>query len=254
MNINFKYSRKRILTLKFLLLFSVICKSQITIKNISLVDTEKRIIYIGVFNKIAISGLNKNDKIIFKQSNCKIEKSKENENEFSIIANRCGKDTLQVLNKDKIIYQVVYEIQNIADPICFFPNAIHNVASRIELISKPYLLCTIPNNFLKVDFEIKSFKVSRINKVDTMELYQPSEIFFCQDTTDVYDSKTGETKTIITTKEGDCKKNLGNQLTQYQIEKIQELDFEDKLLISDIRVKMPSGGSAKFDDLVIRIK
>ncbi|MBK6818858.1 MAG: hypothetical protein IPG85_04300 [Bacteroidetes bacterium] len=254
MNFNFKYSRRMILTLQFLLLFSMISKSQITIKNTSLVDSDKRIIYIGVFNKIEISGLNKNDKIIFKQSICKIEKSNVKENEFLIFANRCGKDTLQVLNNDKIIYQQVYIIQNIEDPICLFPNALDNVASRIELISRPYLICTIPNNFLKVNFEITSFKVSSIHKEDTMELYQPSEIFFCQDTTDVYDSKTGETKTIITTKECNFKKNFGNQLTQYQIDKIHELDFEDKLLISEIRVRMPDGGSAKFDGLVIKIK
>ncbi len=253
MRLNFTNSKKTSLTLKFLLLFTIIGRSQIIIKNTSLVDTDKRIIYVGVFNKIEIYGLKNNDKIIFKQSNCNIEKSNLKVNEYLINVNRSGKDTLQVLNNDKIIYQAEYEIQYIADPKCHFPNVANNIASRKELISKPYMICTIPNNLLKVNFEIISFKVSSIHKIDTTELYQP-EVFYCSDTIEVHDSITGETKLIITKKEGNCKRNFGNQLTEYQIEKIIELIPNDKLLISDILVKMPGGRNAKFDDLTIMIK
>lgn len=256
MTINIKYIEKPILkiVLLFLLISPIVCKAQINISNISLTNPNKRILYKGIDNKIVLKGTNLNDKVILKMSNCNIRNSGNNKNEYTVNPWRRGLDTLIIFKDNKVIHIEEYKIENVGNPKCYFKYVNNKKANKEDILRNPYLLCKIRNNYLKLNFEseVVSFKISSIHLRDTIKLYQPA-ITFCADTTILTDSITGNLETIITMKECELEWNENNKLTEYQLKKISELNKNDRLFISDIRIK-GHGSIRKYEDMLITLE
>ena len=152
-----------------LLLLPFLGKSQITIKNKSLITSYNNVLYIGIENKIEIFGLTTNQKILFKHSNCEIKKSTYKDNEYIITVKRALKDTLQIIENAKLIFQTNFEILKLERPVCYFEKCSNTNCDNEKIVSNPHLICKIPNCLLNIIINITSFKIAKIVKNDTIE-------------------------------------------------------------------------------------
>lgn len=254
MNKKLKNGNLIFLLVRLVILFinPIVCYSQIVISNVKLIDSTKRILYVGIDNEIVINGIDSTYEIAFKKSLCTLNKSNQTENRFYVRASKRGRDTLQIKRKNKKIFETEYLIEYIQEPICHFPNVQKGKATKRDIISKPFLYCYIPNNFLKIKFIISSFKVCTIHLNDTLALYD-NEKFYRPDTIEVTDPITSEIKLIIKMKKSTNKINYGNKLTDFQIKSLEEINIGDKLFISDIEVLCPDGMNRRMKDILIEI-
>lgn len=143
----------------FLILSKLSTFGQIQMYNSSLRDSTKKLLYIGVDNKINLSGIKdrKNIKLISTSGKCTMDKLVENI--FNIQPTTEVGDTLRVLVDDSIALMEIYEIKRVGDPIAILANTQDIYLTKDQIKSFPFLSVVIPECYHKIDFRIISYDV-----------------------------------------------------------------------------------------------
>jgi hypothetical protein len=204
-------------------LISATVNGQVNIYNVSLTDTTKNIFYIGVENKIIITGKEYNDvtnAVHISGGGASIYK--ESVNNY-IVRVTSVTDECKILvtgKKGKMIVEKIFTVKLITDPVLQFGSFRNNeTASVNEILNNPFLNVVIPDCYYQYNIQIVSFEIG----------------------VSVKDSVILESTT-------------GNKLSDKQKELISSSDDNNMITVENIRVLRPDGSKAKLPSLVIYIR
>jgi hypothetical protein len=238
---------KRQLIAFFLIFIIFELDAQIYVINSSLVDSTKKILYIGKYNKMKIN-LNLKDKNYELKFNNQILGNLE-ENSFYINPNQIGIDTLFVFFKKKCIHKEIFKVDELGYEKCILGNNLSNYLTVDEILTYPMLKLYFPNSFYKSCSNVYSFYVYKnVRNVETA-LYSP----YPQNVKDSVYSNVSN-KFVMKNTIAIVSINRGEYLTNYQIEEIKKLKKGDELIFKDIIVGCPNCIFRKFSDITIKIK
>ncbi len=151
------HSLRKLLILVALLPLNL--SAQIDLINVSLTDSSKSVIYIGVDNTIEVRGIPSDPNIKITASELRIEKSKWNENQYYCYASERGKDEIKIYRNDTLIFTKLFTIDRINDPIVYFGDLTDTIATVKEVLRNPLLHVEIPNCYYDHGFRIFEFEV-----------------------------------------------------------------------------------------------
>ena len=199
------------------LLFSYAAKAQPDILNISLTDSTKNILFVGVDNRLLLKNISLTQGSLSIRNGVLVTKLAK---EFVARVNSDStKAVITFTKKNKVVFSKEFEIASIPDPVARLGYIPDSIASIGQILANPYLTSGC-NCYLNYPVYIISFKLS-INKVQGDEY--------------------GGFAT-------------GNKLTGEQIKQIRECSSGDKLVFTDIRALGPDSRTRKLPDFTITIK
>ena len=222
------YFMKKILFLLFLLIGNVSIAQKINTAQISLSDTTKKILYIGISNWIHINNLPLGVEI--KMTKATLESHPMERRGFiSCRVKETGNATLQIFSEKKLIFTQSYSIKRIAIPNLRLGNYKTGTANIEKIVANPTLNLTFePNNFIKNDLiRIAEYKITLLN---------------------------GKKKNPIITKTVTGKNLVGTKLDDEIITQIKNLLTGDIIIIDSIKVMGEDGIQTTANKLKLTIK
>lgn len=225
---------------------------QVQVRSLSLIDENEKRLYIGVSNKLLIKGLTRKSKLKFKKS--KYEKVSESVQgiEFLVYPVGFGMDTLEIEENDNVIFRSVYLLEYIGTPFCKFNKQVNDLILKRDLLNEPILKCEIPNCYLKFNFQVLSFRLSRVNDTDTVGLYENSESDII-DTVKIINKEIKEVSEVIRLKKGVKNANPDSNLTQFQLAVIEKMSSGSRLFFSEVYVMFPDGIKRRMNDFSVKL-
>jgi hypothetical protein len=207
----------------FLLIVSSSIRSQIIISNLSLADTTKNIFYLGVENKIHITGKDYdpvNGKLAVSGGACILKKIEKGS--YVLL---CGAETDDCMmwysEKGQLVFKQKFICRTINSEVTVKYGGIKDsIASVNQLLANPFLYIDLPGSYYKHNYYITSFNA----------------IFISQDLDSL---KTN---------------SLGSLLTNEQKEIIKKLKPRDKIFFDEIYGLSPDGRRRKLKSFTITIR
>lgn len=147
---------------KFLILVALLplnLSAQIDLINLSLTDSSKSVVYIGVDNRMEIKGIPSDPNIKITASELRIEKSKWDENQYYCYASKRGKDEIKIYRNDTLLFTKLFTIDRINDPAVYFGDLTDTIATVKEVLQNPFLHVEIPYCYYDHGFRIIEFEV-----------------------------------------------------------------------------------------------
>ena len=195
----------------------VFANSQIKVFNISLIDSTRPILYIGVDNAIRFAGINES------KFSKKIEKGMLTYLGYNQIIARVSQpgDTaiIKLLDKDRIIFERKFKIAEVPSLVATVGHLNDSIATISRLLMNPFLtvecLC-----YLKNDFRVISFEMTVHSAVESDFLLLSST----------------------------------ERFTDEQIKTIKDCKSGDKLYFDNIRAISPDSRTRKLPSFTITIK
>ena len=203
------------------LLFTFCIKAQLSISNLSLTDTSQNIFYIGVDNRIRISG----------ERYSPLNQSLSITGGGATIAGLMGNYIIRVQNETdncqiwikenaKTVFKQSFFVRKVGDVVVRYGGLKDSTATVNQLLANPFLYIDIPGSYYKHNYLITSF----------------SAIFIFRD----LDSM----QTLAS----------GNLLTTEQIELIKKLIAGNKILFDQIYAVSPDGQRRKLKPFTLTIQ
>ena len=222
---------------------------QLNLKNIS--SSDQRIFYLDLPNSIEIVGYSKTSRIKLSSTNSEIIRYYGTQ-EYRLTPYKLGIDTVTVEINGTIELTKIFEVKEINAFYCRIGENRTNHLKPIEIVKKPFLNLSSPKTLYKPKFEIDSYRLKVEDSNSSYLLYEPIP-FGTKDTT--YREKIdGTMEMIIYERTEDFLRNWGNELSLYQIQRIQNLRPNSKLIFTDIKVKCENSKGKKVEDLIIFIE
>jgi hypothetical protein len=206
-----------------LVVLAVSVHAQPVLKNLSLADPDKDILYIGVENQLAIEGVaDKNDlEVVVKERT--FEKFRDR---FSVTVHTPGSVDVQVYRKAKggrqLLFSKTYKAELLGYLEARLLGAKDSVLSTGYIITNPQVEVFIPNSQFKVVFHVASFALEITNGNGEMVLAQTHA--------------------------------SGNRLSEVMLTQVKDLKSGDKLLFSDIRGNTPDGRTIQLRPFTVYVK
>lgn len=144
--------------LSCLLFVPIIMVGQVEITNASLSKPNLKLLYIGIDNKIEISGLKTmvNLNLIASQGSAKGNEA----GVFYVKASSITPDTLKLYQNNKLILTEIYEVRKIGEIVPRFGNLKDTIASVRQILRNTTLYAVIPECYIIPLFQIRSFNVT----------------------------------------------------------------------------------------------
>ena len=202
-----------------LLIVPFTANAQINIYNISLTDSTKQVLYVGIDNKIKITGDNieKFAKSIVGGGGILTRLESDL---FLVRANKSG-DTaiIKLSSKNKIIAQKKFKVESVPDIVAAIGYMNDSIASIQRILSNPYMTAGC-QCYLKLNVAILGFNMA-VKSIDKEEITLSSEM---------------------------------NRFSEEQIKTIKECRPGDKLHFQKIRATGPDGRARYLKPFSITIK
>jgi hypothetical protein len=212
--------------MKFSFSILLVCLSQFLygqarLVNLSLSDSSRKILYIGVENHLKLYGTKDQTHIIINIYGGGILTIKGN-NEYIVKASATGINSIRVLQDGKQILKQEFTVETLA-PIEVSVGFIKDsVATVDEILKNPLLRIGFPNNFYRHQYSVVSFVASLA---------------------------------FAANKELDVEfENIGSQFSGELIEQIKKLREGDYVTIHNIRVTCPGCRTRKLVPIIILVK
>jgi len=195
--------------------------SQPEIKNISLTVPDSSILYIGIENKIEVTGIK--DKPYLRLKSGKGEIIRHNLNPFLFLLTVTGKDSdvVELYENNNLVFTKTFSVRKLADPVPVFGTLADSVATVDEIILNPVINVLLPGCYYKHSYRVIYFKATVLSSKGRV---------------DVFD------------KEG------GNRLTKDQLKSIKQLKKGNKILLTEITATCFDCANRRLRDLTITIK
>ncbi len=191
----------------FISLIFIFCSltaiSQVSIKATSLTNTDAGLLYVGVNNVLKVEGVDNLPVQLISRKNAVKAIS---DNGFILQASNLGVDTISVLKNGKEVFNKVFEVSLISDPVARIGNLKSDAAVVSEILSDPSLNIFLPNCNYFNPFTVSGFSGTFI-------------------------TQNGKTVTAF--------KSETNKFLNDQVNMIKELKPGDKIYIHKIVVKGP---------------
>lgn len=152
-------------SLKLFLIFifvSSIASAQVKIQNVSLFNPTLNILYVGIDNKLKITGLKDVSRTMITVNNKSFYPSKSNI--FLLGMSTKGKSVLRAYDRNKIIFKKEFLIDIIPEPKISLAGFSNTSLSIPQILKYNYLKSELPNCKLKINFPIVSFNMIIISK------------------------------------------------------------------------------------------
>jgi GldM C-terminal domain len=212
----------KIIVATLALFISPIIKAQVSVTNLSLTDTTQNILYIGVDNKISITGKG----FVDHESSISISGGggmiiKVGANKFLITANAVTDSCfVRISNKKrKEIFEKVYKVRVIYMPEATLNGHSFDSVSKQEILLFPSLHVIISKCYLRHNYSITSFQTSFIANGDSIKIL-----------------------------------SQGNRFSKDQLAQVKELNTGDEIYFSELRCTSPDSRITKLPPFWIRIK
>ncbi len=135
--------------------------SQVSIKATKLTNIDANFLYIGVDNVLKVEGFaNLPVQLISKKSSVK----QISDNEFIVHVSSLGMDTITVLKSGKEIFNKVFEVSRITDPVARIGKSKSNGATVAEILIDPTLNVFLPNCYIFSPFTVSNFSGTFISQ------------------------------------------------------------------------------------------
>ncbi len=159
-------------------LFSVSgLKGQIRCWQPMLLDSNSKILYIGIFNRVSFSGLPKESTMTL--TNGEIY---QNGNSYNFIVSSVEDAVLEISQSGKVIFTQTFKPIILGDPKARIGKIDKQVASVEEVLASPFLTANIDNCLLKRWYTVMSFKANMFSKVQSGNInFQNNGYFFSDD-------------------------------------------------------------------------
>jgi hypothetical protein len=159
----------------FLFLASV-CKGQINIINQSLTDSTLNILYIGVDNRIKVTGYNDSYNLTITGGGGSLYKTGKNEYivHSSTPTMLCE---LVILKGTKHIFRKSYEVRTISTPIATTCGLKDTTVKAGDLLVNPFVSVFTPGCYLRLNYRIISFHATFIQDTDSTITISKSNMF-----------------------------------------------------------------------------
>ncbi|UPT68431.1 MAG: hypothetical protein M0D57_07295 [Sphingobacteriales bacterium JAD_PAG50586_3] len=152
-----------------LLVLSLQIHAQISITNQSLTKPDVAHLYLGVTNKIVVSGV-ASQYTLTSSAGSTINKDTANQFLVSIKFNNAY-DTLKIVAKGKVLYQKVFLLKRIYNVIATIGNIKTQQASKAEILLQPFLILSFNDALYKMPMRITGFTfMSKSGNTTTPEL------------------------------------------------------------------------------------
>jgi hypothetical protein len=190
---------------------------QVKIENYSLQKSDTNILYIGIENKIHISGLNSfsNTKILLNGRYYSADKS----GIFYVHSSSIGTSLIQVLLNSKVIASKTFHSKRINEPIVLLGNFRDTSLSKSEIKNYNILRVLIPDCLLDVKLPVINYQIMLISKNRDLNI---------------------------------SNKIIGSKIPAPLITLIEKLEKGDKIIFDDIRVGGPD--DTRVDSFFIIVK
>jgi hypothetical protein len=268
-----KYLMKILLHIVFL--FPAPIFAQVELHNVSLIDSNLKILYFYVNNRIQIVGLNNYSNIKLVSANGKEYSYDAKLNCFFVNDCKKGHDTLTLFQNDIPISTSVFECKKIPSPIAGIGNSISTSLTVDEILNDPTLNAILPDCYLKPYYTIVSYQVSfwrhRSGKVirdldksdfkvkliykKVNDSIEEISIKHFRDT--VYYAENKEPYGIEKMKifKGSFEDiNFSSPLKNYQVHIIKQLKTGDQIIFENIKCTCPNCVTLNLGTLFITIK
>ncbi len=228
--------------------------SQIKIRNISLSNPDKKIFYNRLTNLLDIKGFDstKNIRLISLNGNfeTKIENGKK---KYEFSPNNICIDTIFIYLDNIFHSKQVYEIREIEEQKIRLGNIKSNYSTVDDILKNNKLTIISDSTFLKNTYDIFSFVLFKIHKLDTIPIYRP---FKKGDSSYIHvvdiQSKNSYDQKFELKKPEEI--NWGNKLDEYQLKEIKKMKKGDKLLFTMIKGGCSNCYFKRFPDFQLQIK
>jgi hypothetical protein len=145
------------------LTLSITSYSQIRFQNLALTNPDTNYLYIGVDNKIQLTGLKRN-------SSTRVEMydmfySADKDGLFHVKAVSRGTGDIHIYQNSKIVASKTYHIDRIPEPMTSFGALRDTSVSKSEILNYDQLRATMPNCFWKNKFTVVRFNIQIVSKL-----------------------------------------------------------------------------------------
>jgi hypothetical protein len=204
-----------------LLLLTVISKAQTVpdVCNLSLTDSSLRILYIGVENRLQLSGVKKPEEITMTISGAGANIHQVQPVQFIVWASATGQSTLSVFRSGKLLRKIVFDVRVIDIPLAGLNSKRNTTLRKSQLYAAPWLNLYFEHAKLRLNQEVVSFSMKSELNGDTV----------------IIESKS-------------------NQLNQQQINIIRQLNSGSIIFFEDIRVSGADSRTTKAEPFWIKIE
>jgi GldM C-terminal domain len=148
------------------LIFSSVSHGQVNIINQSLTDSSLNFLYIGVDNRIRVTGLTDNYRIAISGGGGSIIKTEKNQYVVHVnsVTDLCE---LTLLKGTKSIFRKPYKVRTISTPITTV-GGLKDTAIRVSLIlTNPFISIVAPGCYFRLNYRVTSFEATFIQDADS---------------------------------------------------------------------------------------
>jgi hypothetical protein len=162
---------RRSILINVFILSSLIAYEQIKFNNISSLDKDDAVLYIGVENYIEISGINaRAGKTAFNVTHSEISKVEGNRYFLRVFSQK--PDTLKFYQNGHLSLKEVFSVNVIPYPVARLANSNDTILSVAQIKINPFLSVVIPGCNHKHDFQIMSFNATTISATGDSILFE----------------------------------------------------------------------------------
>jgi hypothetical protein len=215
--------------------------SQVEVLNLSLTDSTKKVIYIGIDNEIEIKGFKGNKTISIKANKCDVSKPLyfDKINRFILRGKKTGLDTLLIIEDSIYLSNFIYEIKRVNNIEAILSEKKSTTLTKEEILLNPYLTLTIPDCYLKQNTYVTSFELYyKSSGKYTVPLYENKNSNE-KDTIVEIDYETGKEYLNFTEVKYAEDQNTGNYLSDFQKKQITKMKKGDMLMFERIKIMAP---------------
>lgn len=187
----------------------------------SLTSPDSAILYVGVENKIEVTGLNEKAYIRLKSGKGEISRKNLSPSIFNVQVSSVGTDAIELYHNNKLILTRAFQIRTLTDPVPLFGNLTDSTATLQEIILNPTINVSLPNCYYNHDYRVIYFKTTILSSKGRVEVFDRTN---------------------------------GNRLTKDQIKSINQLKKGNKILLTEISATCPDCATRRLRDLTIIIK
>ncbi len=209
----------KLITFSLFTILSITGNSQINIINESLTDSSKNIFYIGVDNRVRITGFPDNCRLAITGGGGTLQTSGNDHQYIVRVSTPIDDCQLILLKGTKNIFRKSYLIRTIGDPVATLSGIKDTTVNRNRILFNPFLSIVIPNCYVQLNYQVISFTATFINGSDS----------------------------ILTIANG-------NLLSKEQVSLVKEVDAVSKIYFDNIRAYRPDGRTRKIPPFWIKIQ
>lgn len=211
-------------TILYLLFIPLTILAQADIKNTSLTNPNLALLYMGIENRITVSGLENDTTLKLTSAAGQVVEFKWNNDPrlFFVKINYADTDTLKLYQDDELLLTRVYQVKEIGYPIPQLGDIADSIAIIQQILENPTLNVVIPDCYFDHRFRVFCFKVTFLKaKGDTLKTFDRTN---------------------------------GNQLTNAQTKIIGDLKPGNKIAFTEITATCPDCALRRLNPLTITIK